>query len=182
MERDSVMARERETGGLLAEVTGKPVVMMLNGTMMTASMGTTRLELFPTRLVETTRYTLAERRSEILLSEVQAVEYRVQTNTGLLLLGIILLAACGLGLVLILLYFFHKDRFLTIRTGNYSQMVAIKGDAEPFLDFMQIVLEEAERCKSGRRFPSPLELEPSAPAPIPALPPELRDHVRQGSP
>jgi hypothetical protein len=170
----------------LAEVTGKPVVMVFTNTMTPSSYGRTRLSLYPTRVVEDTRYVVTERKSAIFLSDVLAVEYVAQGNPVFLVLGIPLILLFGLGIILIVLYFFLKYRFLVIRTAGYSQMVSIKGDVEPYLDFMAAVLDEVERVKAGGVPPGREAVEAAAaqaaqPTP-PPVPPAARRHVAPATP
>ena len=74
---------------ILAEIEGKPVKVI--GHMLSpARYGKTRLELYPTHLVETTQHLVSALESEILLSELHGATLAVRGNATLLALAGIL--------------------------------------------------------------------------------------------
>jgi hypothetical protein len=132
---------------ILATVTGKPASLSL-GQIVPSTFGASSLNLLPNRVVERSRYLVAERESEIPLSDIDSVELTTKGNPILLMAGILMLAVFGLGLVLIALYFFvGKHRFLVIRSRNNAQITCVTGDEAPFRAFMQQVMAAALAAK-----------------------------------
>jgi hypothetical protein len=128
-------------------VTGRRAVASFGGQIVPSMFGTTTLELNGSRLIETTRGVLSNRYAELLLTEVDSAELRIQPNPALLAAGLALIPAMGLGLVVLPFYFFVKYKFLIIHSGSNTTVVAITGKEEPFRDFMEKVLTAAEATK-----------------------------------
>jgi hypothetical protein len=168
------MARE-DDDRVLSDITGMAVTVMFNGQMLApfamGLFGSTRIELLPTRVVEDTKYIVSAKQNEILLSEIDNVEYAVRGNQLLLVLGFAMLPLCGVGLIFLLLYcFLFKYRFLIIRSRTAMQVIGVKGDPDRYLDFMQDVLAEAERVKGLRGGSSAPSAAPAPPRPSPRAP------------
>jgi len=134
----------------ILRVTGRRAVASFGGQIVPSMFGTTTLELEGTRLIETTRGILSQRHAELLLTEVDSAEVRIQPNPALLGAGLALLPFYGLGLLVLPFYFFVKYRFLIIHSGNNTTVVAFSGDEESFRDFMHNVLTAAEATKHFR--------------------------------
>lgn len=135
-------------GQPLATVTGKPASASLVGTVVPAMFGITTLQLFQTRVVETTKRIMTERDSEILLTQIDSAELTANGRRLWLLLGLLTLSFYGLGLVFIILYFVApKHRCLIIRSASNAQFVAFSGDEMQYSQFMEAVLAAAEQQK-----------------------------------
>ncbi len=134
----------------ILRVTGRRAVASFGGQIVPSMFGTTTLELEGTRLIETTRGILSQRHAELLLTEVDSAEVRIQPNPALLGAGLALLPFYGLGLLVLPFYFFVKYRFLIIHSGNNTTVVAFSGDEESFRVFMHNVLTAAEATKHFR--------------------------------
>lgn len=134
----------------ILRVTGRRAVASFGGQIVPSMFGTTTLELEGTRLIETTRGILSQRHAELLLTEVDSAEMRIQPNPALLGAGLALLPFFGLGLAVLPFYFLVKYRFLIIHSGNNTTVVAYSGDEESFRDFMHNVLTAAEATKHFR--------------------------------
>ncbi len=147
-EGPTTMTREPSS---IMRVTGRRAVASFGGQIVPSMFGTTTLELDGTRLIETTQGILSHRHAELLLTEVDSAELRIQPNPALLGAGIALLPFFGLGLVVLPFYFLVKYRFLIIHSGSNTTVVAFAGNDEPFRDFMHNVLTAAEATKHYRR-------------------------------
>ena len=134
----------------ILRVTGRRAVASFGGQIVPSMFGTTTLELEGTRLIETTQGILSQRHAELLLTEVDSAEMRIQPNPALLGAGLALLPFFGLGLAVLPFYFLVKYRFLIIHSGNNTTVVAYSGDEESFRDFMHNVLTAAEATKHFR--------------------------------
>ncbi len=148
-DRSATTTMPRESSSIL-RVTGRRAVGSFGGQIVPSMFGTTTLELEGTRLIETTRGILSQRHAELLLTEVDSAEMRIQPNPALLGAGLALLPFYGLGLLVLPFYFFVKYRFLIIHSGNNTTVVAFSGDEESFRDFMHNVLTAAEATKHFR--------------------------------
>lgn len=135
---------------VLMEVSGKPVHIWV-GNLSSSRWGYTRLELLPTRVIESTKFIVRERNCELLLSSVQGAEMITSGNATFLALTFALLPLFGLGLLFLIPYFLFKHKFLVIHGMFVTVHVAVKGDPEPFLDFMDAVILEAEKAKAAFR-------------------------------
>lgn len=137
---------------LLAEsdgdsVIGKPVKSI--GNVLVPSMfGTTRLTLREHVIVEETKRLLSQRRVEMLITEVESAELRVDPNPMLLLLTVVTLPIL-IGLIFLLLYLFRLNRSLVFHSSGNAVVVGVKGDAQRYERFMQQVLEAARKARSN---------------------------------
>lgn len=143
----TTMAREPSS---ITRVTGRRAVASFGGQIVPSMFGTTTLELEGTRLIETTQGILSKRHAELLLTEVDSAELRIQPNPALLGAGLALLPLYGLGLAVLPFYFFVKYRFLIIHSGSNTTVVVVTGKEQPFRDFMHNVLTAAEATKYRR--------------------------------
>ena len=143
-EESAVAPRRRE---LVTSVTGRRAVGSFGGQVVPSMFGTTTLDIDGMRLIETTHGILSQRHAELLLTEVDSAEFRIQPNPALLGAGLALLPVFGLGLLVLPFYFLIKYKFLIIHSGNNTTVVAITGDETPFRDFMHSVLAAAEAVK-----------------------------------
>lgn len=139
-------ARPRSRGSIMS-VTGRRAVASFGGQIVPSMFGTTTLELDGARLIETTHGILSQRHAELLLTEVDSAEFRIQPNPALLGAGLALLFMFGIGLLVLPFYFFIKYKFLIIHSGSNTTVVAITGNEDPFRDFMDNVLSAAEAAK-----------------------------------
>jgi hypothetical protein len=130
---------------ILEEVAGKAVQIHW-GSYTQAFFGSGRLQLMPNRVVETTYFIISERHREILLTDIQAVDYLVTGNPWFLFFGILLLP-CLVGIVFLVLYFIVKYRYLVVHCASCSQAIGIQGNMDPYLDFRDAVLHEVGRAK-----------------------------------
>jgi hypothetical protein len=164
-QEEDIMAKQDPE--VLAEIDGSAASVLWGGRVLVpfgwGLFGSTRLELLPTRVVEDTKYFVSSKQNEIPLTEIDSVEFTTRGNQLMLWIGIPLIGACGIGLLVCLLYFVFRCRFLIIRSRATTQVIGVKGHPDPYLDFMQDVLAEAERIKGSRADPAATA--PSAPAP-----------------
>ena len=128
-------------------MTGRRAVASFGGQIVPSMFGTTTLELGGARLIETTQGILSQRHAELLLTEVDSAEFRIQPNPALLGAGLALLPLFGIGLLVLPFYFFIKYKFLIIHSGSNTTVVAITGNETPFRNFMDNVLSAAEAAK-----------------------------------
>ena len=135
------------TRGSITSVTGRRAVASFGGQIVPSMFGTTTLELGGARLIETTQGILSQRHAELLLTEVDSAEFRIQPNPALLGAGLALLPLFGIGLLVLPFYFFIKYKFLIVHSGSNTTVVAITGNEDPFRDFMDNVLAAAETAK-----------------------------------
>ena len=140
-------ATRPRTRGSITSVTGRRAVASFGGQIVPSMFGTTTLEIDGARLIETTHGILSQRHAELLLTEVDSAEFRIQPNPALLGAGLALLFMFGIGLLVLPFYFFIKYKFLIIHSGSNTTVVAITGDENPFRDFMDNVLTAAETAK-----------------------------------
>lgn len=145
-DEDASPAAPRVRGSVLS-VTGRRAVASFGGQVVPSMFGKTTLELDGGRLIETTQGILSQRHAELLLTEVDSAELRIQPNPALLGAGLALLPLFGLGLLVLPFYFFIKYKYLVIHSNNNATVVAITGNEHPFQDFMDTVLTHAERAK-----------------------------------
>lgn len=132
-------------------VKGKPAVAW-HGTVTSSAFGTTTLQLFERRVVETTKIIVSSRDSEILLTELVSVDMTTKGNPLLIVLCVLTLWLFGFGLLFLILYFFVKHRFLIIHSKSKVQAVAVRGDETQYQHFMAVVLSAAEQQKGASRL------------------------------
>jgi hypothetical protein len=135
-----------DRGRLLASVRGRPAIAW-HGTVVPSMFGSTSLQLYERRVVETTARVVSARDSEILLTEVDSVELVVKGNAAWIVLGVITIGFFGLGVIFLILYFVLKHRFLIVHSKSNVQAIAIHGDESPYRRFMAAVLSAAESQK-----------------------------------
>ncbi len=137
----STSVRKSRSGEL--SVTGKAASSSFGHVLVPSMFGSTTLTLRGDRLIDDTKKLVASHHSEILLSRIDSAEIVVSGNNALLALGVPLTLALGIGLILIALYFFMKNRFLVIRSGSNVAVLVIKGPEEEFQEFLDAVLTAA---------------------------------------
>ena len=146
-EEEPAPGTSSRTRGSITSVTGRRAVASFGSQIVPSMFGTTTLEIDGARLIETTHGILSQRHAELLLTEVDSAEFRIQPNPALLGAGIALLPLFGIGLLVLPFYFFVKYKFLIIHSGSNTTVVAITGNEDPFRDFMDNVLTAAETAK-----------------------------------
>ena len=146
-EEEPAPATRPRTRGSITSVTGRRAVASFGNQIVPSMFGTTTLEIDGARLIETTHGILSQRHAELLLTEVDSAEFRIQPNPALLGAGLALLFMFGIGLLVLPFYFFIKYKFLIIHSGSNTTVVAITGNEDPFRDFMDNVLAAAEAAK-----------------------------------
>lgn len=107
---------------------------------------TTKLILTEDRLIEITQKFIASRYCEIRVARIDSVEITEQGISWLLALGFITIAFYGLGLIFIVLYFFLKNKYLVIYSGNnvIATQIRKKSDASIASDFIKKLLDQAD--------------------------------------
>lgn len=148
MSQEPQKHRTKNRKKVLAQVIGKPARVSW-GTAVPAFWGTTKLEVYPHRVIEQTSRGVSSHHSEILTSEIDSVAIDRKGNPVWLVLGFLTLSLFGLGIIFFILYFILKHKFLIIFSKNNSQVVAIVGDERPYLEFKDAVLLAAEAAKRG---------------------------------
>jgi hypothetical protein len=144
-ERDLSFPRRSSS---VTRVTGKRAVVSF-GQVVPSMFGQTTLELDDGRLIETTHGPLSRRHAELLLTEVDSAEIRVQPNPALLAAAIATLFI-AIGFVILIAYFVIRYKYLIIHSGNNSMVVAIAKNEDAFHDFMDAVLAAAAQAKQRR--------------------------------
>lgn len=127
-------------------VTGKRVIAQW-GQIVPSMFGRTTLELEDGSLVDNTQSLLTRKHLELLLSEIDSAEIRIQPNAAFLAAGIVLLPLFGLGLLVLPFYFISKYKFLIFHSGSNTTALVISGKEDPYREFMQQVLAAAQRAK-----------------------------------
>lgn len=130
-------------------VTGKRVIAQW-GQIVPSMFGRTTLELEDGSLVDNTQSLLTRRHLELLLSEIDSAEIRIQPNAAFLAAGIVLLPLFGLGLLVLPFYFISKYKFLIFHSGSNTTALVISGKEDTYRDFMQQVLAAAQKAKHQR--------------------------------
>lgn len=139
----------RDDEDILNEVSGKPVSLAFGGQLLSPSQwGKTRLQLTSKRVIQKTKFIVSETYAEMLLTDVRGAAFVTQGNPVFLVLGIPLIAALGLGLILIILYFIFKHRFLIIHGTAFTCHVCVTGNPDKYQDFMDDVLAQAEKANA----------------------------------
>ena len=134
---------------VISEVDGRPVKVGFGGHLLTpGSYGGTTLELYRDRVVEKTKHIVSRREAELLLTDVESVELLTAGNSSYLGLGILTLLLL-IGIVFLVLYFLFPHRILLIRGKSTALLVAVKGDVDPYLDFMEATLLQAKRAPTA---------------------------------
>lgn len=126
-------------------VTGKPVKTIGN-VLVPNVFGTTQLTLRDHVIVEETKRLLSQRHVEVLLTEIESAELRVDPNPILLVLAIVTLPIL-IGLIFLLLYLFRLNRSLVVRSAGNAIVIGLKGDLRRYERFMEQVLEAARTAR-----------------------------------
>jgi predicted Zn finger-like uncharacterized protein len=105
--------------------------------------------------------------------QIASTVYIVQKPLELLLLGLILLPALGLGLIFFVVYFFSKKRAIVgvLSTGGTVEVLKLKANADDLSDIKSgmALVEQLLQMGGGVSAPSPVRTEemPAAPPPPP---------------
>jgi hypothetical protein len=154
----------KKDDNILAEVEGKAVHINPFQGFQPAFYGNTHLELETDRIVEKTQYLFTQKESHVLLSKVEAVQYMTTGNTVLLALGFATLPIL-VGVVFLIVWIFIKYRYLAIVSPGITLVVKVKGDQEPYLDFMDRVMAQMEKLAKAQTTAEPRS------APVVSMPP-----------
>lgn len=127
-------------------VTGKRVIFQWNQ-FVPSMFGRTTLSIEDGCLVENTKSWLTRKELELLLTEIDSAEIRVQPNPAFLGAGLVLLSAFGIGLLILPFYFINKYKFLIFHSGSNATALVISGNEDPYRDFMHLVLAAAKKAK-----------------------------------
>jgi hypothetical protein len=114
----------------------------------------TTLKLTETRVVETTKKFISSRYCEIRVSRIDSAEIVEQGMPWLIVLGCMTIALYGLGLIFFTLYFFIKNKYLLIHSGNNTIAVEIYKTKDLAIagNFIQKVLDHAELISVNSRM------------------------------
>lgn len=134
------------TRGNSNSVTGKRVIAQW-GQIVPSMFGRTTLEIVDGCLVDNTQSLLTRKHLELLLTEIDSAEIRIQPNAAMLGAAIVLLPLFGAGLLILPFYFISKYKFLIFHSGSNTTALVISGKEEPYREFMQTVLAEAKKAK-----------------------------------
>jgi hypothetical protein len=130
----------------ILELTGKPGNSNY-GVIAPCFWGRTKLQLQPTRLVESTQKIIARRDCAVLLTHVDSVEIVEEGNPLWLVLGFLTISIL-IGVIFFVLYFVIKHKYLAIRSGSNFQLVMIDStNQERAEQFMNAVLKRAEELQ-----------------------------------
>jgi hypothetical protein len=140
----------RGQNAVLAEISGGAVYFSL-GAATRSFVGTTTIQMTPTRLIEKTRRMIARRHCEIPISELDSIEILEAGNSIWIVLGIFTLGIFGLGIIFFVIYFLQKEKFLIIRSKSNAQVLAIENEdgVNRCREFMERVLITAEELKKS---------------------------------
>lgn len=109
--------------------------------------GRTKLQLQPTRLVESTQKIIARRSCTVLLTQIDSVEIVEEGNALWLALGFLTISFL-VGIIFFVLYFVIKHKYLLIRSGSNFQLVMLdstnNSKAEQFMDAVLKRVEELQ--------------------------------------
>lgn len=125
-------------------VSGRPAVIRF-GLLFPSIVGTTRLWLASDRIIEETRGPLSRRHTELRLEHIESVELGTARFPLLFLVGILTLAAQGLGLAVLVLWFLIRVRYLTVRSSGAVVAVRMKGPDDAYSAFKEAVMASANR-------------------------------------
>jgi hypothetical protein len=130
----------------ILELTGKPGNSNY-GVIAPSFWGRTKLQLQPTRLVESTQKIIARRNCTVLLTQIDSVEIVEEGNPLWLVLGFLTISIL-IGVIFFVLYFVIKHKYLAIRSGSNFQLVMIDStNQERAEQFMNAVLKRAEELQ-----------------------------------
>jgi hypothetical protein len=109
--------------------------------------GRTKLQLQPTRLVESTQKIIARRNCTVLLTQIDSVEIVEEGNPLWLALGFLTISFL-VGIIFFVLYFVIKHKYLVIRSGSNFQLVMLDSSNESKAEqFINAVLKRAEELQ-----------------------------------
>jgi hypothetical protein len=82
------------------------------------------------------------------LKDVSSVGLEYSSNYILLILGILLLAAYGLGIILIVAYFFSKQRYIVINIQGFAYALSLRGISNKEVDgFIETTIQTLNSAK-----------------------------------
>jgi hypothetical protein len=82
------------------------------------------------------------------LKDVSSVGLEYSSNYILLILGILLLAAYGLGIILIIAYFFSKQRYIVINIQGFAYALSLRGISNKEVDgFIETTIQTLNSAK-----------------------------------
>jgi hypothetical protein len=130
----------------ILELTGKPGNASY-GVVAPSFWGLTKLQLQPTRLVESTQKIIARRNCTVLLTQIDSVEIVEEGNPMWIFLGFLTISFL-VGIVFFVLYFVIKHKYLLIRSGSNCQLVMLDSTNESKADqFMSALLKQVEELQ-----------------------------------
>lgn len=84
------------------------------------------------------------------LKDVSSVGLEYSSNYILLILGILLLAAYGLGIILIIAYFFSKQRYIVINIQGFAYALSLRGISNKEVDgFIETTIQTLNAAKGA---------------------------------
>ncbi len=131
----------------IVSVGGKSASVILGSLLMPSFFGRSLLTLANGRVIEDSSTLIGRRHAELLISKVDSAEIVAAGNPVLLVLGLLLLGFYGVGLILLLVFVFWKNRYLVIRSGANAVVVGLSGDEERYSKFLEAVLSAAEASR-----------------------------------
>lgn len=84
------------------------------------------------------------------LKDVSSVGLEYSSNHILLALGILLLAAYGLGIIFIIAYFFSKQRYIVINIQGFAYALSLRGISNKEVDsFIETTIQSLNTVKGA---------------------------------
>jgi hypothetical protein len=84
------------------------------------------------------------------LKDVSSVGLEYTSNHILLILGVLLLAAYGLGIILIIAYFFSKQRYIVINIQGFAYALSLRGISNRDVDsFIETTIQTLNTAKGA---------------------------------
>lgn len=142
--------RRDDDDDIIADVKGKPVMIQWFGYQPSVLFGSARLELTPTRILETSKFLFNSRETAFFLDDVQGAEIVSIPHPLYIIVGVFTMPLFGLGLLFFLLALIMRYKYLVIHYAVKVQVIGMTGKPEQYLDFRDAVLEEAERVRGAK--------------------------------
>ncbi len=124
------------------EITGRRVLLHLFGPTGLSLGGTTVVRVDGPWLVEETTGPFVQRKRVLPLSEIQSFQSVTRGNRLLALFGVIFTPVFGLGLILLVAWFFVRLRFFTIRHKQALVSLRKYGDLQVYEEFLRNLMLE----------------------------------------
>lgn len=127
------------------EIAGRRVLVHLFGPTGLSLWGTTVVRVEGPWLVEETKGPFGHRKRVLPLSEMQSFHSVTRCNRMLAFFGVILTPVFGIGLIVLVAWFFVRLRFFTIRHKQGPVSLRKFGELPVYEDFLRILMERTTK-------------------------------------